>query len=127
GTKKVAEEAVAKLRELGAEIVEPVTFPDYLLQPRGGIYELLVNSEFKAQITDYLHTLKPGFPTSFDEIVALANDPKTGYRSPEKAYGLKYIAARALDLNDPIYLNLKNQMMPTFRAGVDAVFAKYKI
>jgi amidase len=127
GTKKIAAAAVETLKKLGAEIVEPVVFPEYLLAARGGIYELLVNSEFKAQITEYLHTLKPGFPRSFDEVTAMANDPKTGYRSPEKAYALKYSGARALDLTDPIYLNLKNQMMPTFKDGIAAVFVKYKI
>ncbi len=127
GTKKIAAAAVETLKKLGAEIVEPVVFPDYLLAARAGIYELLVNSEFKAQITDYLKTLKPGFPRTYDEIVAMANDPKTGYRSPEKAYALKYSQARALEPNDPVFMSLKNDMLPTFKAGVAAVFTKYKI
>lgn len=125
--KKISAKQVEILKSLGAEIVEPVVFPEYLLAARGGIYELLVNSEFKAQITEYLHTLKPGYPQSFDEISALANDPATNYRSPEKAYALRYSGARALDMTDPNFLVLRDQMLPTFKAGIAAVFEKYKI
>jgi amidase len=127
GTKKIAAAAVEKIKSMGAEIVEPVVWPEYLLAARGPIYELLVNSEFKEQMTEYLQTLKPGYPKSFDEIVKLANEPETGYASPEKAFALKYSQERALSLDDPSYLILKNQMLPTFKAGIAAVFAKYKI
>lgn len=125
--KQIAAEQVAVLKKLGAEVVEPVVFPDYLLAARGGIYELLVNSEFKAQITDYLHTLNAGYPKSFDELVARANDPATNYRSPEKAFALRYSGDHALDLSDPNYLVLRDEMLPTFKAGIAAVFAKYRI
>ncbi len=47
--------AIATMKSLGAEIVDPVAYPFYLLQSRQGIYNQLVASEFKAQITDYLH------------------------------------------------------------------------
>lgn len=124
---KITENAIATLKSLGAEIVDPIKIPDYLLQARGGIYELLVNSEFKAQITEYLQTLKPGFPRSFDEVVALANDPATNYRSPQKAYALKYSQSRAVDLNSPTYLALRNHALPTIQAGVAAVFVDNKI
>lgn len=125
--KKIAAQQVEILKKLGAEIVEPVVFPEYLLAARGGIYELLVNSEFKAQITEYLHTLKPGYPRSYDEIVALANDPATNYRSPEKAFALRYSSERALDLTDPNFLVLRDRMLPTFKEGIATVFATYKI
>ncbi len=124
---KITENALAVLKGLGAEIVDPIKIPDYLLQARGGVYELLVNSEFKAQITDYLQTLKPGFPRSFDEIVMLANDPATNYQSPQKAYALKYSQERAVPLTSPTYLALRNQTLPAIQAGMAAVFADNKI
>ena len=127
GTDKVVEDAIATLKSLGATVIDPIKYPDYLIEAKGGIYNLLVSSEFKAQITDYLHTLKPGFPKSFDEIVAKANDPATGYRSPGKAYALKYTASLALDLNDPQYLALKNEQLAAVRAGIAAIFSKYKL
>lgn len=126
-TDRVVEESIATLKKLGAEIVDPVKYPDFLLQSRGPTYSIMMASEFKAQITDYLKTLKPGFPKSFDELVSKANDPATGYRSPEKAYALKYTAARALDLNDPVYLAAKNEGIAFVTSSVMALFAKYKL
>jgi amidase len=127
GTDTVVEQSIVTLKKLGAVIVDPIKYPDYLIQAKQPIYNLLVSSEFKAQITDYLKTTKPGYPKTFDELVALANDPKTGYRSPEKAYSLKYTAGLALDLNDPVYLTLKNEMLTATRAGIVALFTKYKL
>ena len=126
GTDAVMESAIAKLKELGADVVD-VKYPGYVLMAKGAIYNELVSSEFKAQITEYLHTLKPGFPKSFDELVAKANDPAFGYRSPEKAFALKYTASIARDLNDPVYLAIKNDMLPAVKAGVLAMFDKYKL
>jgi amidase len=124
---QVVEASIATLRKLGAEVIDPITYPQYLIQAKQPIYNLLVSSEFKTQITDYLKTTKPGYPKSFAEIVARANDPATGYRSPEKAYALKYTAALALDLDDPVYLALKQQELTAVRAGMVALFAKYHL
>ena len=126
-TDRVVESAIGTLKKLGAVIVDPIKYPDYLIQAKQPIYNLLVSSEFKAQITEYLKTTKPRYPKSFDELVALANDPKTGYRSPEKAYALKYTAGLALDLSDPVYLALKNEMLAATNAGITALFTKYKL
>jgi amidase len=126
GVDAVVEQAVATLKKLGAVPVD-VKYPDYLLEAKQPIYNLLVSTEFKAQITDYLKTTGPKYPKSFDEIVAKANDPKTGYRSPEKAYALKYTAALALDLKDPQYLAIKNEQLAAVKSGIDAIFAKYKV
>jgi amidase len=127
GTDAVMEQAIGTLKKLGAEIVDPIKYPDYLLQSKQPIYNLLVSSEFKAQITDYLKTTGAAYPKSFDEIVKLANDPATKYRAPEKAYALKYTASLALDLNDPMYLAIRNEMLAASRAGMSALFAKYKV
>jgi len=127
GTDAVVESAIATLKSLGAVIVDPIKYPEYLLQAKQPMYNLLVSSEFKAQITDYLKTTGPQFPKSFDDLVSLANDPRTNYRSPEKAYALKYTAALALDLNDPVYLALKNEALTAARAGISALFAKHEL
>ena len=127
GTDAVVESAIATLEKLGAVVVDPIQYPQYLLAAKQPIYNELVSSEFKAQITDYLKTTGPRYPKSFDELVALANNPKTGYRSPEKAYSLKYTAGLAMDLNDPVYLALKNEQLAAVRAGITALFTKYKL
>jgi amidase len=125
-TDRLTEAAVSKLRELGATVVD-IKYPEYLLSARTGTYSLLVAAEFKAQITDYLKTTKPGFPKSFDEVVARSNDLATKYRSPGKAYGLVYNARIALDLNDPVYLAHKHEHLAAVKATVLALFKKHQL
>jgi amidase len=124
---RVMEASIATLKKLGAEVVDPIKYPDYIIQAKQPIYNLLVSSEFKAQITDYLQTTKAGYPKSFDEIVARANDPATGYRSPEKAYALKYTASLALDLKDPVYVALKQQQLAAVKSSILGIFSKYRL
>lgn len=126
GTDAVVEAAIVTLKKLGAEVID-VKYPGYIVDSKQSVYNELVSSEFKAQITQYLQTLKPGFPKSFDEIVAKANDPATKYRSPEKAVALKYTASIARDLNDPVYLAIKNDMLPAITSGMVALFTKNRL
>jgi amidase len=126
-TIRITEEAIVTLKTLGAVIVDPIRFPDHLLQMKQPVFTLVRNSEFKALIADYLKTLKPGYPRTLDELIAKAEDPKTEYRSPEKLVGLKYSNSVALDLNDPVYLAAKNEGYRAVTAGVEAIFAKYRL
>ncbi|MDR3415137.1 MAG: amidase family protein [Nevskia sp.] len=125
-TDRVVEESVATLKKLGAIVVD-VKYPEYLLQLKQPMLNLVMPSEFKAQIADYLKTTAPKYPKTLDDLVARANDPATGYRSPEKAYGLKYTASVALDLNDPRYLAAKNEGLAAIKAGILALFGKYQL
>jgi len=126
-TDKVMEAAIATLKKQGAVIVDPLKYPQYLLDVRQSISSTIMPAEFKAQVTDYLKTTKPKYPKSFDDVVALSNDPKTKYRSPEKAFGLKYQASVVLDLTDPVYLAAKNEGLPLIKSSVTALFSKYKL
>ena len=127
GTDAVVEAAIATLKQLGAVVVDPITYPDYILQSKDALYNIVTYAEFKAQIADYLKTSEPQFPKTLDEIVARANDPKTGYRSPEKAVALKYTASVALDLTDPSYIAAKNEALAATKAAVTALFEKYRL
>src|SRR5688572_1254881 len=126
-TIRITEEAIVTLKKLGAIIVDPIRFPDHLLKMKQPVFTLVRNSEFKALIADYLQTLKPGYPRTLDELISKAEDPKTGYRSPEKLVGLKYTNAVALDLRDPVYLAAKNEGYRAVTAGVEAIFEKYQL
>ena len=126
GTDAVVEAAIAKLKSLGASVVD-VKFPAYLLQSKQALSSLIMNAEFKAQITDYLKTTQPGYPKSFDDIVARSNDPKTGYRSPEKAFALKYSQSVALNLDDPAYLAAVHEGLALTTAAVLAVFERHHL
>jgi amidase len=124
---RIVEAAIVTLKKQGAVVIDPVIYPDYLLQSKQGLLNLIMSSEFKPQITDYLSTLKPGYPQTFDELVAKANDPKFGYRSPEKAYALKYTASVAIDLDNPVFVAAKNEGLSAIKAGVVALFEKDKL
>ena len=125
-TDRVVKESVATLKKLGAVVID-IKYPDYLIQLRAPLLNLVMASEFKSQIADYLKTTKPQYPKTLDDLVARANDPAVGYRSPEKAYGLKYTAAVALDLNDPLFLAARDQGLATVKAGILGLFTKYKL
>ena len=126
GVDAVMTAAVAKLKAMGATVVD-VKYPDYLIAAKQPIYNQLVSTEFKAQVTQYLKTTKPGYPKTFDEVVAKSNDPKTNYQSPGKAYALKYTASIAQTLDDPAYLAVKNEQLAAVKSGIDAIFTKYKV
>jgi amidase len=108
------EAAIATLKKQGAIVVDPLPYPQFLLDIRQPLLNTMMAAEFKSQITDYLKTTKPKYPKSFADLVTLSNDPKFGYRSPEKAFGFKYQASTALDLTDPIYIAAKNEGMPLY-------------
>lgn len=128
-TDRVVTNAIETLQKLGAIIVDPISYPDYLRRGRQDIYNLVVRAEFKADLTTYLKTTKPGYPKSFEEVVARSNDPETHYRSPGKALGLKWSAAPdiTLELDDPVYLATKHSILPGVRAVLDALFAKHRL
>jgi len=126
-TDRIMEETIVTLKNLGAEVVDPVKYPDYILQAKQALSSLIMASEFKTQIADYLKTTKPGYPKTFDDLVERANDPKTGYRSPEKAYALKYTAQVGLPLDDPEYLAAKNEGLAMVKSAILGLFSKYKL
>ncbi len=118
--------AVATLEKLGATAVE-VRYPSYFLEGRLGLSSLIMASEFKTQIGDYLKTTGPAYPKTFDELVARANDPATGYRQPTKAYALKYTGSIGLSLDDPIYLAAVNQGLALTTETVLALFKRHQL
>lgn len=120
------EKALATLRSLGATTVD-FHYPRFMLEGRANAFTTVTQAEFKAQIADYLATVGPKYPKTLDDIVRLANDPATGYESPEKAFAFKYSASVALDLDDPVYLAAKNEGFAMVKAAVDAVLEKYDL
>jgi len=126
GTDAVMEKAFATLKELGATVID-VRYPDYLLVAKQALSAVISPAEFRVQVTEYLQTLKPGYPRSFDELVAKANDPAFGYRSPGKAYGFKYQQATDLAIDDPRYLAAKNEGLALVKAGMLAIFKANKL
>lgn len=123
---RIFNEAVATLTKLGATVVD-IKFPTYMLDGRMDISNLVMASEFKSQIADYLKTTAAKYPKTLDDLVRLANDPKTAYRSPQKAFALKYTQSIALDLADPIYLAAKNEGLAMITKAVTGVMSNHKL
>lgn len=121
------EKAIAKLRDLGAIVIDDVRLPPPVLALRGPLYNTVRSAEFKAQIADYLATTGPKYPKTIYDLAKLANDPKTGYRSPGKAVGLKYQAETALDIHDPVYLAARDAGMAYIHDAMEGVFADYNL
>jgi amidase len=126
---RIINESIQVLERLGAIIVEDVRYPETLMKSRQEIYNTIVRAEFKADLTTYLQTTKPGFPKSFDDVVRISNDPSTNYRSPGKAVGLKWGQPDTVSLrtDDPIYLATRNSLLPTIRDLFEALFAKHQL
>ncbi|ATC64760.1 glutamyl-tRNA amidotransferase [Nibricoccus aquaticus] len=126
---RIINESIKTLESLGAIIVDDVRFPETLLKSRQEIYNTIVRAEFKADLTTYLKTTKPGFPKSFDDVVRLSNDPATKYRSAGKAAGLKWSQPDNISFrtDDPIYLTTRDSLLPTVRALFESLFAKHQL
>jgi len=125
-TDKVMEAAVAKLKDLGATVVDPFNYPEFLLRLKSPFSQYVMRAEFKTQIAAYLATLKPGYPKTLAELVAKGEDPAIGYSSPWKLENLKQGLA-APELTDPVYLAAKNEGIAFIRATVLAAMAQHKL
>jgi len=125
-TDRVMEAAIVKLKELGAEVIDPVLYPEYLLKGKASIYSAINPPEFKAQVNEYLKTLKPGFPRTLSELIVKAEAPESGYNNPWRLTTMKRSDAQP-DLNAPLYLAAKNQGLDLVRATVLATFAEHKL
>jgi amidase len=126
GVDAVFETALDKLRSLGATTVD-FHYPPFMLEGRQDAFRTVTQSEFKAQIAEYLATVGPKYPKTLDDIARLANDPKTGYPSPEKAFAFKYSLTAALEMDDPVYIAAKTEGFAMVKAAVDAVMKKYDL
>ncbi len=125
-TDKVMEAAIAKLKQLGAEVIDPVNYPEYLIKGKASVYQAINPPEFKAQINVYLASLKPGYPRTLKELIEKAESPGSTYDNPWRLESMKRSEASG-SLNDPLYLAAKMQGLELVRAAVLATFAKHRL
>lgn len=122
---KVINSAVATIRAQGGEVVE-IKLPAHILTSRQTLFNTIRMTEFKAQLTAYLETLKPGFPRSHTEMRAmaqeyLANPPKMGFANPARWEIFEAEAAEGFTMDDPRYLAAKHQGMAMIRDSIAAI------
>jgi amidase len=123
----VMEAAIAQLKALGATVIDPVNYPDYLLTGRTAITQAISGREFKVQLSEYLATLKPEYPHSLAELIAKAEAPGSGYNNPWRLNAMKEAQASVGGLDDPQYLVARNEGLALIKATVLATFAKHKL
>jgi amidase len=126
-TDRITEQAIATLKQLGADVVDNVHYPAYMLDMRNSLLLTIMNADFKVQIGDYLATTGPRFPKSYADLVARSNDPATHYRSPEKAWGIQFNSTVVLDQTDPVYVAAKEHGLPLMKSAMLAVFENYRL
>jgi len=126
----VIEGAVSLLKAQGATIID-VKYPPALLAMRTDLYNTIRRPEFKAQIDDYLATLKPGFPKTHADILALSEKMMSvspeGYFPNHGRLTLYRAEAKYPPLTDPAYLAAKNFGLPYVREAMQAVFDTNKL
>lgn len=127
GVKQVVADSLARLRAAGAEIIE-IPLPKYILE-RQSLHELMRPGEFKSQVADYLATLKPGYPRTLAELIALSDKfvPKPGqFANPSRWESMKRDQA-GLDLDDPVYLAVAAHAPALIAGHLDALLYKHRL
>ncbi len=69
------EASINELKALGAIIVDSIFFPEEIFEVRGSTYSTISDTEFKAQLADYLATTDPQYPKTLAEVIAISESP----------------------------------------------------
>jgi amidase len=132
GVDAVINEAIATLQAQGATVVD-VKLPDYILKIRASLFNTVRMAEFKAQITEYLQTLGPGFPRSHAELMKLADaylaEPggRPGVANAARWEIFHEEAEKGKALTDPEYLAARDQGLPLIRDTLAGILANQQL
>jgi len=126
----IIEGALATLKAQGATVID-IKYPAALHAVRTDLYNAIRRPEFKYQIQDYLATLKPGFPKTHADILALSEKMMSpspeGFVPNHGRLALYRLEAKSPPLNDPAYLAAKNYGLPYVRESLQAIFETNKL
>ncbi|KAL1924412.1 uncharacterized protein VTP21DRAFT_7447 [Calcarisporiella thermophila] len=131
--KPVIEAAIAKLKELGAIIVDPADIPtaDEMAdtKPHGNGFELTsLLFEFKQDVTKYLGQLPQECPMKNLEDLIKFNNENAEKEMPFFKQEMFELAQNTTDLNDPAYQDsIKNVRELSTKKGIDAVMDEHKL
>jgi amidase len=130
-TEALLDEAVSRLRELGAVVVDPVDLPDIekVTEPE---FEAL-NFEFKHGINTYLKYLsdfadgEPDLPGSLADLIAF-NDKHAARVLAHFGQEI-FLAAESTsgDLTDPVYLEHRGAAVQLARSAVEAPVVEHRL
>ncbi|HEY0947551.1 MAG TPA: amidase family protein, partial [Opitutaceae bacterium] len=130
GVDAVFEKAVADLKALGAVVIDPVSYPTVVMEGRNGISEIIRQADIREELGKYLATLKPGYPKSLDEILALHDQLKEprGRVSPNpRLYTALKATNTGLKSTDALYRSAKDHGMVMVRDAVLSTFTSHRL
>ena len=116
----IVEASLAVMRDAGATVVD-VRLPEWLLDATGDFYTAIRYREFRAQIPDYLATLKPGFPASLAGLLerAVRFTTAAGGAGPNPGrWRLMRQEDKSGALSDPEYRAVRDHGLPLVRAVI---------
>lgn len=125
----VIEASVAAMKAAGATVVE-VRYPKWLLDVKTEFYNAIRRPEFRAQITEYLATLKPGFPRTHEELMKGTDrltSPRDGFTPNQGRWTLFKEEAKSGPMTDYRYLTVRDQGLPLVRAALEGLLAADKL
>ena len=123
-TDRVMRRAIARLKSLGATIVDPA---DIAIDAAGGPENTALDYEFKHDIAKYLQTYtKPRYPKTLADLIAFDNH----HRAREMHWFGQEVfeAAQATgSLSDPTYIKARHDATTIARNAVDSTLQKYNL
>ncbi len=128
----VIEKSIATLKSQGATVVD-VKLPDFATKSRSSIFNVVRMAEFKAQITEYLQTLKPGFPKSHAELLKLADaylaSPagRPGVANQARWEIFRDEADKGKSLTDPEYIAARDHGLALIRDTIGGILQSEKL
>jgi amidase len=120
----VVESALAAMRAAGATVVV-VRYPAWLLAAKQDWYTTIRWPDFRAQIDDYLATLKPGYPRTLAEMIEKSRQltsqtPEGGIPNPVR-WALFVQEEASGDLTGYEYVAMRDHGLPLVRAIVNGI------
>ncbi|MDQ4045356.1 MAG: amidase [Chloroflexota bacterium] len=113
--------AIERMREMGAEIVDPANIPTAEEIATSPAEFTVLLYEFEPDLNAYLETCPDGVPHSLAELIAF-NEAHADVEMPYFGQEIFYLAAGLGGLNDPTYLEaLETSRRLSRTEGIDAV------
>lgn len=123
----IAEAALATMRELGAEIIDPANIATSQAMAASDAEITVLLHEFKADLNIYLAALSETPIRSLADIIAF-NEAHAGVEMPYFGQELLVRAQATTSLDDPKYLAaLADNLRLSRQEGIDAVMDEYKL
>jgi amidase len=128
----IIEKSIATLKAQGATVVD-VKLPEFTTKARASLFSIVRMTEFKAQITDYLQTLKPGYPRSHAELLKLADaylaNPtgKPGVANKARWEIFRDEAEKGRAIDDPEYIAARDHGLALIRDTLGGILENQKL